>query len=48
MTIKDVKIQYQYFDYFFITIDSDHPIQEAIDILNKFEYEQVKRNLTVK
>jgi len=48
MTIKDVKIQYQCFDYFFITIDSDHPIQEAIDILNRFEYEQVRRNLNFK
>ncbi len=33
MTIKEVRVQFQAYDYFYLTLDSDHPIEQAIKIL---------------
>ena len=48
MSIKDVKIMFQSYDYFFLTIDSDYPIEEAIITLKEFEYDTVMQKSRVK
>jgi hypothetical protein len=48
MSIKDVKTMFQSYDYFFLTIDSDHPIEAAIKTLKKYEYDTVIQKSQVK
>jgi hypothetical protein len=48
MSIKDVKTMFQSYDYFFLTIDSDHPIEAAIKTLKEYEYDTVIQKSQVK
>ncbi len=48
MTIKEVKVQFQAYDYFYLTLDSDHPIQEAIQVLETYQYDAVMKNQVIK
>ena len=48
MTIKDVKLLYQAYDYFFLTTDSDNPIEGALDALKEYGYDSVMKKKKIK
>lgn len=48
ITVKEVRVQYQAYDYFYLTIDSDHAIEQAIQVLRTYEYDAVMESSKTK